>query len=132
MAVSLPLELPLLHRAEVQCGPPASSRSHLETPAPVPAARPPAPAARVVVSAEEVSIRDVNRRARTPRMCHSLPPPAAASASSAHGSLTDQPSRDAAYGRARVVQAPSPPELHLARARLPRPSPRHSSRARWS
>ena len=66
MAVSLPLELPLLHRAEVQCGPPASSRSHLETPAPVPAARPPAPAARVVVSAEEVSIRDVNRRARTP------------------------------------------------------------------
>ena len=27
---------------------------------------------------------------------HSLPPPAEASASSAHGSLTDQPSRDAA------------------------------------
>jgi hypothetical protein len=39
---------------------------------------------------------------------------------------------DALGRRARVVQAPSPPELHLARARLPRPSPRHSSRARWS
>jgi hypothetical protein len=44
--------------------------------------------------------------------------------------------RDEAGGlapvRARVVQAPSPPELHLSRAMLPRPSPRHSSRARRS
>ena len=59
------------------------------------------------MSAEEVSIRDVNRRARTPRTCHSLPPPAAASASSAHGSLTDQPSlaAGAALGTGEAAKA---------------------------